>query len=89
MSGWPHDGDGLNLTWEVRQGIISHSKPQGDFLDIELDPSLTLEAQILRLADSVAYLNHDIADAIRAGMLMVDDCRIAPTGSWGHPMRRG
>ena len=68
-----HDGDGLNLTWEVRQGIISHSKPQGDFLDIKLDPSLTLEAQILRLADSVAYLNHDIADAIRAGMLMVDD----------------
>ena len=68
-----HDGDGLNLTWEVRQGIISHSKPQGDFLDIELDASLTLEAQILRLADSVAYLNHDIADAIRAGMLRVED----------------
>ena len=68
-----HDGEGLNLTWEVRQGIISHSKPQGDFLDIELDSSLTLEAQILRLADSVAYLNHDIADAIRAGMLKVDN----------------
>ena len=68
-----HDGEGLNLTWEVRQGIISHSKPQGDFLDIKLDESLTLEAQILRLADSVAYLNHDIADAIRAGMLKVQD----------------
>ncbi|MCH7736459.1 MAG: deoxyguanosinetriphosphate triphosphohydrolase [Chloroflexi bacterium] len=67
------EGEGLNLTWEVRQGIISHSKPQGDFLDIELDESLTLEAQILRLADSVAYLNHDIADAIRAGMLKVED----------------
>ena len=67
------DGKGLNLTWEVRQGIISHSKPQGDFLDIKLDDSLTLEAQILRLADSVAYLNHDIADAIRAGMLKVED----------------
>ena len=68
-----HDGEGLNLTWEVRQGIISHSKPQGDFLDVKLDESLTLEAQILRLADSVAYLNHDIADAIRAGMLRVED----------------
>ncbi len=67
------EGQGLNLTWEVRQGIISHSKPRGDFLDVKLDESLTLEAQILRLADSVAYLNHDIADAIRAGMLKVDD----------------
>ena len=67
------DGEGLNLTHEVRQGIISHSKPRGDFLDIKLDESLTLEAQILRLADSVAYLNHDIADAIRAGMLQVED----------------
>ena len=48
------EGEGLNLTWEVRQGIVSHSKPRGDFLDIELDESLTLEAQVLRLADSVA-----------------------------------
>lgn len=67
------EGEGLNLTHEVRHGIISHSKPQGDFLDIKLDESLSLEAQILRLADSVAYLNHDIADAIRAGMLKVED----------------
>jgi len=67
------EGEGLNLTGEVRQGIISHSKPRGDFLDIKLEESLTLEAQILRLADSVAYLNHDIADAIRAGMLKVED----------------
>ena len=67
------EGEGLNLTWEVRQGIISHSKPRGDFLDIKLEDSLTLEAQILRLADSVAYLNHDIADAIRAGMLKIED----------------
>jgi dGTPase len=67
------EGEGLNLTWEVRQGIISHSKPQGDFLDIKLDESLTLEGQILRLADSVAYLNHDIADAVRAGMLKIED----------------
>jgi dGTPase len=67
------EGQGLNLTWEVRQGIVSHSKPRGDFLDSGLEESLTLEAQVLRLADSVAYLNHDIADAIRAGMLKISD----------------
>ncbi|PKB78711.1 MAG: deoxyguanosinetriphosphate triphosphohydrolase [SAR202 cluster bacterium Io17-Chloro-G9] len=67
------DGEGLNLTWEVRQGILSHSKPRGDFLDSGLDESITLEAQVLRLADSVAYLNHDIADALRAGLLKVAD----------------
>ena len=67
------DGRGLNLTWEVRQGIACHSKARGDFLaDGLVDREgeiLTLEAQILRLADSVAYLNHDIADALRSGAL--------------------
>ena len=71
------DGQGLNLTWEVRQGIACHSKPRGDFLADGLvdgsGESLTLEAQILRLADSVAYLNHDIADALRAGILRESD----------------
>ena len=67
------DGQGLNLTWEVREGIACHSKPRGDFLaDKSLD-SLTLEAQVLRLADSVAYLNHDIGDALRAGILRESD----------------
>jgi dGTPase len=67
------EGQGLNLTWEVRQGIVSHSKPRGDFLAPELVDFLTLEGQICRLADAVAYLNHDIADAIRAGILTVAD----------------
>ena len=67
------DGQGLNLTWEVRQGILCHSKPRGDFLAVETDEPLTLEGQILRLADSVAYLNHDIADASRAGILKAAD----------------
>ena len=71
------DGEGLNLTWEVRQGIASHSKARGDFLAESLIGSsgetLTLEAQILRLADSVAYLNHDIADALRSGILRESD----------------
>lgn len=67
------DGLGLNLTWEVRQGIVSHSKPKGDFLDKGLTRHLTLEGQVVRLADAVAYLNHDIGDAIRAGILREED----------------
>jgi dGTPase len=66
------EGRGLNLTWEVRQGILHHSKPRGDFLAAEQVESLTLEAQICRLADALAYLNHDIADGIRAGILTTD-----------------
>ena len=63
------DGEGLNLTWEVRQGIACHSKPRGDFLADGSVAKMTLEAQVLRLADSVAYLNHDIGDALRSGIL--------------------
>ncbi len=63
------DGQGLNLMWEVRQGILRHSKPQGDFLDASLVEDLSLEGQICRLSDAVAYLNHDLADAFRAGAL--------------------
>ena len=65
------EGQGLNLTWEVRQGILHHSKPRGDFLGADQTESLTLEGQICRLSDAVAYLNHDIADAVRAGRLTV------------------
>ena len=54
------DGEGLNLTREVREGILCHT---GD-----IKPS-TLEGQILRYADRIAYINHDIDDAIRAGVL--------------------
>jgi dGTPase len=83
------EGQGLNLTWEVRQGIVSHSKPRGDFLAPELVDSLTLEGQICRLADAVAYLNHDIADAIRAGMMTVDDLPAEVNQALGitHPQR--
>ena len=67
------EGRGLNLTWEVRQGIVSHSKPRGDFLNKDLARHMTLEAQVCRLADAVAYLNHDIGDAIRSGVLREED----------------
>ena len=67
------DGVGLNLTWEVRQGIVSHSKPRGDFLNADIINELTPEAQICRVSDAVAYLNHDLGDAFRSGALREDD----------------
>jgi dGTPase len=67
------DGAGLNLTYETRQAILHHSKPRGDFLSAgELD-ELTLEAQVVRVSDAIAYLAHDIGDAIRAGVLDESD----------------
>ena len=66
-----NDGQGLNLTWEVRDGIARHSKGK-EGSPVGLDPSkraATLEGQIMRVADLIAYVNHDIDDAIRAGML--------------------
>ncbi len=67
------DGKGLNLTWEVREGILKHSKNRHDIQGYIFDPPSTLEAQICRLADSVAYINHDIGDAIRAGLMGESD----------------
>jgi dGTPase len=64
-------GDGLNLTWEVRDGIAKHSKGK-DGAPVGTDPSrraATLEGQIARVADIIAYVNHDIDDAVRAGVL--------------------
>ena len=66
------DGDGLNLMWEVRRGILNHSKPRGDFLDERSAEDLSLEGQICRVSDAVAYLNHDLADSFRAGILRPD-----------------
>jgi dGTPase len=62
-------GQGLNLTWEVRDGILHHSKSREGVLAGSDELPSTLEGQIARVADTVAYLNHDIADAIRAGLL--------------------
>lgn len=65
------EGKGLNLTLEVQDGIARHSKGRagpGVAAEGEEGP-LTLEAQVLRIADLIAYVNHDIDDAIRAGLL--------------------
>jgi dGTPase len=67
------DGEGLNLTWEVREGILKHSKVREDILAEGWGTASTLEGQICKLADSVAYINHDIGDALRAGIISEAD----------------
>jgi len=62
-------GEGLNLTWESRDGIANSSKVREDILAEGFGMPATLEGQVTKLADAVAYLNHDISDAIRAGLL--------------------
>jgi dGTPase len=65
-----NDGEGLNLSWEVRDGIVNHtwSMPQ---------PS-TPEAQLVRFADRIAYVNHDVDDAVRAGVIEQDELPNGP-----------
>ena len=65
-------GRGLNLTWEVRDGILNHSKTRADIIG-EGGGAGTLEGQVCRLADALAYINHDIGDAIRAGIITEAD----------------
>jgi dGTPase len=71
---------GLNLTWEVRDGIGGHSKGPGDLETLpEIDDTSTeslphtVEGQLARVSDRVAYVHHDMDDAIRAGLISEDD----------------
>ena len=72
------EGEGLNLTEPVRDGILNHTGPTRP---------ATLEGQVVRLVDRVAYINHDIDDAVRAGILAESDlpakqiALLGPTGS--------
>jgi len=63
------NGKGLNLTWEVRDGIVHHSKSRAAILGKGWTRVGTLEGEIVKLADMVAYVNHDSDDAIRAGII--------------------
>lgn len=67
------DGQGLNLTKEVRDGILHHSKERMGILEETNNISGTLEGQICKLADAVAYINHDTTDALRAGLITESD----------------
>jgi dGTPase len=81
-----NDGRGLNLTWEVRDGIAKHSKGKSGAPVRVAGPqrSSTVEGQIMRVADLIAYVNHDIDDATRAGLLRAEDLPAEPVAVLGH-----
>jgi len=62
-------GEGINLTWEVREGILKHSKARTDIMGGTMEKPETMEGQVCRIADVAAYINHDIEDALRAGII--------------------
>jgi dGTPase len=66
-------GRGLNLTHEVRDGILRHSKGKGEIIARDDDSPGTLEGQVVRVSDIIAYLNHDLDDALRAKVLAPSD----------------
>jgi dGTPase len=75
-----YEGRGLNLTWEVRDGILNHS---GEGMPA------TLEGEIVRITDRIAYINHDIDDALRAGLLVEKDLPLRPIEVLGqYPSQR-
>jgi dGTPase len=80
------EGRGLNLTWEVRNGIAKHSKGKHG-LPVGSPPehrSATIEGQAARVADIIAYVNHDIDDAVRAGILRPVDLPAGPIAILGE-----
>lgn len=67
-------GKGLNLTVEVRDGILKHSKGKGAILSNDKDKkAMTFEGQIVRISDIIAYIAHDVDDAIRGGVITEND----------------
>ena len=67
-------GAGLNLTDAVRDGILRHSKPNEEMTGAVSGHPGSLEGEVLKNSDSIAYINHDLDDAIRAGILAETDC---------------
>ena len=79
------DGQGLNLTWEVRDGIVNHSKTGASILGKDWGEAGTHEAEVCKLADIVAYINHDIDDAVRAGIITEGDLPLSAVRTLGLP----
>ena len=73
-----HEGRGLNLTYEVRNGIERHTNGE--------QPA-TIEGRVVRLSDRIAYINHDIDDALRAGVLMQEDIPFKDILGQSHSQR--
>ncbi len=77
-------GTGLNLTTDVLFIIANHSKPEGGFVDRSMVEALSLEAQIVRISDAVAYIAHDLTDALRSGMITSSDVPSSVTDAIGE-----
>ena len=67
------DRRGLNLTWEVRDGILHHSRGKAILQGKQVDGPNTLEGTVVSICDAIAYINHDIDDAMRAGVITYED----------------
>ena len=67
------DGRGLNLTDAVRDGILRHSKLRSGITHAAAGQANTPEGEVVRIADGIAYINHDLDDAMRAGLVVPDD----------------
>ncbi len=85
------DGAGLNLTYETRMGVLGHRKSERDLAEVLQEDEGTLEATVIRVADRIAYLNHDLDDCLHAGVLTQDelpaDCMNVL--GWRHSRRVG
>jgi dGTPase len=80
-----HEGKGLNLTYEVRDGIVKHSKGKGAVIPLDhSERAATIEGQVVRVADIIAYVNHDLDDAIRAGVIAEQDIPKECSSLLGH-----
>jgi dGTPase len=79
-----NNGQGLNLTWEVRDGILNHSKTEVDIWGKGWGKVNTLEGEVVKISDIIAYINHDIDDAIRASMITEGDLPIAAIVKLGN-----
>jgi dGTPase len=79
-----NNGQGLNLTWEVRDGILNHSKTKVDIWGEGWGKVNTLEGEVVKISDSVAYINHDIDDAVRANMITEGDLPLSAIAKLGN-----
>jgi dGTPase len=79
------EGQGLNLTEPVRNGILHHSKPRSGLTDHLTERAIAIEGDVVKLADAIAYINHDLDDAMRGGLLAAEELpaivldRLGPT----------
>ena len=83
------DGQGLNLTELVRDGILRHSKTVDSIASPVAGWPRTPEGQVVKISDGIAYINHDLDDALRAGIIQLDDVPrdILETLGWSHGER--